>query len=905
MPALHLWRPAAVLALAVLIPLSAEAQSRWTVDDILYNETAGSFAISPDGRHVVWVKGEVDREDNKRISNLWITRVADGQSWQLTRGKDTFGSPRWSPDGEYIAFTSSREAPDKSEDATGSQIWVMRTGGGEPWPVTKSLRGLRQFVWKGASSDTIVFTAQELIAARDRAKKKADDTGIAVEDTLDSPPVRIWTVAIESGAIRRITSNSARIETMAVSPDGTRAITRNTQSLSYGFDAKHPPKSYLVDLATGQEREILTADVTVMGRPYRIVPGSMEWTADGRGVLMSFQYSSHPVYRSASITLLGMYDPRADTFTPIDLDWERGLGDFEVVPDGFMATLEDGVRRRLAHYGANGEGWHRRWIDGEHATRITGWTASDDGRLIAYSMSTATTPTQPYVASLEGTRLGAPKQLTKLNPSYAKKPSVRAEVIRWTGAEGDDVEGVLYYPIDYQQGRRYPLVLSIHGGPAGADRDAWSQSWSAPVLMYLQRGAFSLKVNYHGSCCYGLEWVESIGNGRYYELEIPDIEAGVDHLIAQGLVHADSIATAGWSNGAILSTALTVHNPQRYKAAIVGAGDVEWISDWGNVDFGASFDNYYFGRSPLEDPQFYIEKSPFFKLDRVRTPTLLFTGTEDRNVPPSQSWSHFRALQQLGNVETRLVLFPGEPHSLGKLAHQRRKVEEEMRWLERHLWGTPDTTRLALNASSPLAALLRLSNVARVNGNYGTLENGVLVPEVVSRDSFDVGRFEVTRAQWQAFDPAYTFEPGTGNHPIAGITFERAQEYVRWLAQRTGRNFRLPTKAELESLGSGSGNTLDYWAGYTPNPEDLARLRAEIARIPGEAPLLREVGSTVADAVGDPPVYDLGGNVGEWVIRPDGSGEVAGASADQPKDRTAAALQAGDAYRGLRVLVGR
>src|SRR5690606_5932143 len=119
-----------------------------------------------------------------------------------------------------------------------------------------------------------------------------------------------------------------------------------------------------------------------------------------------------------------------------------------------------------------------------------------------------------------------------------------------------------------------------------------------------------------------------------------------------------------------------------------------------------------------------------------------------------------------------------------------------------------------------------------------------------SRDSFDVGRFEVTRAQWQAFDPAYTFEPGTGNHPIAGITFERAQEYVRWLAQRTGRNFRLPTKAELESLGSGSGNTLDYWAGYTPNPEDLARLRAEIARIPGEAPLLREVGSTVADAVG-------------------------------------------------------
>lgn len=893
-----------VLLLGLLAPPAA-AQSRWTVDDILYSESAGAYTISPDNRYVVWTKSEVDREAGKRYSNLWITRVADGESWQLTRGKDTFGSPRFSPDGEMIAFTSSREAPDKAADATGSQLWLMRMAGGEPWALTTSLRGLRQFVWKGPSSDTIVFTAQELIGERDRAKKKADDTGIAVEDTLDSPPLRIWTVAVEGGEVRRITDNTARIETMAVSPDGRQAITRNTRSLSYGYDAKTPPTAFLVDLATGEEVEILTREVNVMGRPYRVVPGSMEWTADGRGVLMSFEYSSHPIYRSATISLMGLYDPRADRFTPIDLDWERGLSDFEVVPDGFLATLEDGVRTRLAHYGANGEGWHRRWIEGDHASRMSGWTASDDGRLLAYAMSTATTPTQPFLTPLDGVRLGEPKQLAKLNPAFAKKPAVRAEVIRWTGAEGDEVEGILYYPIDYREGRRYPLVLSIHGGPAGADRDAWSQSWSAPVLLYLQRGAFSLKVNYHGSCCYGLAWVESIGNGRYYELEVPDIEAGVDRLVAQGLVHEDSIATAGWSNGAILSTALTVHNPERYRAAIVGAGDVEWISDWGNVDFGASFDNYYFGRSPLEDPQFYIDKSPFFKLDRVRTPTILFTGTEDRNVPPSQSWSHFRALQQLGNVETRLVLFPGEPHGLGKIAHQRRKVDEEMRWLERHLWGGTDTTRFALNPSSPLAALLRMSDIARVGSDYGVLENGTLVPELVARDSFDVARFEVTRAQWKAFDGGYVYEPGTGNHPIAGITFERARAYAQWLAQRTGRSVRLPTKAELESLGAGSGNTLDAWAGYTPNPEDLVRLRAEIARLAGDSPLLRAVGSTPADAVGQPPVYDLGGNVAEWTAGPDGTGVIVGASADQPKDRTAGTLHASPAYRGVRVIAGR
>ena len=107
---------------------------------------------------------------------------------------------------------------------------------------------------------------------------------------------------------------------------------------------------------------------------------------------------------------------------------------------------------------------------------------------------------------------------------------------------------------------------------------------------------------------------------------------------------------------------------------------MEWISDWANVDFGASFDNYYFGASPLEDPELYIRKSPFFRLGEVTTPTIIYTGTEDRNVPPHQSWSLFRALQQLEKAPARLVLFPGEPHGLRKIAHQRRKVEEDMAW---------------------------------------------------------------------------------------------------------------------------------------------------------------------------------------------------------------------------------
>ncbi len=266
----------------------------------------------------------------------------------------------------------------------------------------------------------------------------------------------------------------------------------------------------------------------------------------------------------------------------------------------------------------------------------------------------------------------------------------------------------------------------IHGGPAGADHDAWSQSWAAPILLWRQRGAFVLQVNYHGSSDYGLDWVESIA-GHYYELEIPDIESGVDELIRRGLVDPARLGSTGWSNGGILTAAL-ITATNRYKAASVGAADVEWFSDWANVDFGASFDNYYFGGAPWEVPQVYMAKSPFFKLTNVTTPTIVFTGTDDRNVPPHQSWSLFRALQQIGKAPVRFLTFPSEPHSLRAVAHQRRKLDEDLAWFDHYLFGSPRAAATAVKDGSLLAGLLQRAGAARSVGRFGREEHGTLGP---------------------------------------------------------------------------------------------------------------------------------------------------------------------------------
>ena len=875
-----------------IVPLGSAAtvaaqSPRWSVDDVLLQESVTDVAVSPDGRWAVWVRAQMNAETGRRQANLWLSRLDDGRSWPITRGSDVATQPRWSPDGGTVAFVFTRSSAGERTDAEGPQLWLWRRDGGEPWPLTRGLRGLRSFAWKG--NDTIVFQAREAPARWERLRRERRDEGYAVEDTAETPPVRLWAVDVRGGEPRRLSEAPRSIESFLLAPDGRWALVRTTTSLSYEFDQRQPPRVERLDLATG-------AFSPVPGWPDRLVPEEWVWTRDGRHVAVLFDSSSHPIYRTASVRRLGVYEPGTGAFRFVNLRWPReASGALRAVPGGVALRLADGVRDRLARVLRRGDAWERRWWEGPHQGQMWGaWDVSADGRRVVYVRSTATEPPQLFVAEARGDRLDRPRQLDTLNRTFAAKPKLRAEIARYVGALGDTVEGVLYYPLGYRPGRRYPLIVSIHGGPASADRDAWSASWAYPLPLWVQRGAFVLKPNYHGSSSYGLAWVESIGAGRYYDLEVVDLVAGVRALIDRGLVHPDSVAAQGWSNGAILTTALTVEHPTLLRAAVAGAGNVEWISDWGNVDFGAAFDNYYLGASPLEDPQRYIAKSPFFRLDRVRTPTLIFFGTEDRNVPPSQGWSHFRALQQLGRVPVRFVLFPGEPHSLGRLAHQRRKVEEELRWLERYLWGRPDTANPALDPRAPLAGLLARAGAARDDGLYGVRWGDALVPEVVAGEGVALGRFEVTRAQWHAFDPRTPVPPGTENLPITGITYAQAQAYVAWLRQRTGQPFRLPHAEELDrwAARAGAGNTLDAWLGYDPNPEDLARLRPLLERLPGPAPLLRPVGETLTDVADG--VFDLRGNAAEWVEGGHAwgrSAERAGASPSPPAP----------AYTGFRV----
>jgi dipeptidyl aminopeptidase/acylaminoacyl peptidase len=886
--------------------VAAPQKYSWKPEDVIFQELASEFLISPDNKWVVWVKSTGDKEKDERVSNLYLSSLTGKKEIELTRGANTVSQPRWSPSGETIAFLSNRPLPRPKPNAAPMQIWLLSTAGGEPWPATDFERPVQHFEW--LNDDTILFSAEEQPSLFERETKERKDDSEVVDDAAHKPPVRLFKLSLKDKKLTRLTDNNDWILDFKVSRDKTRAVAVARRELSFAWDQKTPPATYIIDLASGKTTQIFTDT--------RIQPDDFEWTLDSSGFYAVAPYSTDKQFLTATVKKVYFYDLGSATTTEVNLDWDRSLdGSLRATKDGFIALLADGVYTKPARYTRHGATWSRKSITGDTPRNYFDFELGDDGHTLVYQYSTASLPTQWYRARLDGTKISAPVQFADLNPQFKNKIIAKTEIVHWKGADDDEVEGILYYPDDYQQGKSYPLVVTTHGGPNLADRDNWSERMFYAPNFLTERGAFVLKTNYHGSADYGLKWGESICCGKYYDLEVPDIEHGVDYLIGRGLADPDKIGAAGWSNGSILSIQLTILNPDRYKAAVVGAGDVEWISDWANVDFGESFDHYYFGKTPLEDPELYIQKSPLFKMDRVKTPTLIFFGTIDRQVPAGQGWSHYRALYSIGKAPVKLVLFPGEGHSPNKLTHQLRKLNEETAWFDRYLFKINPPDNEALKKGSPLDVELERRSVQKVGALYGVAfrppsipENpapDVLLPETVKRGDIEIGRFEITRAQFAAFDKEYKFDAGTDNYPANGITFEQAQAYCKWLSESTADTYRLPKENEASTLYKDrpGENTLDYWAGYSLNPEDAQKLEEDIKKLPGDAPLLREVGSFAPEGEpGEEPVFDLGGNVAEWVMASNGSGKTAGGSADRPADSKAQYQAADPAYTGFRVV---
>jgi dipeptidyl aminopeptidase/acylaminoacyl peptidase len=283
---------------------------------------------------------------------------------------------------------------------------------------------------------------------------------------------------------------------------------------------------------------------------------------------------------------------------------------------------------------------------------------------------------------------GSPSRVTYLYDTLAKQFKLpKQERVEWKGADGVTVDGLLYYPLDYKAGQKYPLIVQTHGGPAAADQFGFG-TWSTYTQVLAAKGYAVLKPNYRGSTGYGDEFLRDMV-GHYFKNAHLDVMAGVDHLIKIGIADPDRLGKMGWSAGGHMTNKIITFT-DRFKAASSGAGAANWVSMYGQSDV-RTYRTPWFGGTPWQKDapiDNYWENSPLKYVSNVKTPTIFLVGASDVRVPLPQSVEMHRGVKSNG-VPTKLYVAPREPHGWQELRHQLFKVNVELEWFEQWITKRP------------------------------------------------------------------------------------------------------------------------------------------------------------------------------------------------------------------------
>ena len=654
------------LAVGILLSAAPGASAQplrpMTIVDLIEVPQIGSPQLSPDGSQVLYAKTVADWDENRRFTH--IRRVsADGTGdIRLTHGERGESSPQWSPDGAWIAFLARRG------DSPFQQIFLMSNAGGEASALTDHHSSVRSYEFSPDGS-SIVFIAPDPKTPEEKRKDDRMDDVFAFDE--DYKQRHLWRVEVRTGGnvpAERITGGDFAILGFEHSADGSRIVHHRAPTPL--LDNSDEGEVWIMD-ADGSNALQLT-DNTVIERGAQLSP-------DGSQVLfLSSSSADFETYYNGNLFVVPAAGGASRLLyedLPHDVNAARWGGAGSIV---FLANT--GVRSQLFQ-GSSDQAAPRALTDGDHSIRGWHYQASADEHL--FGLHTPVNNGDLHRMAADG---GEPMQVTRVFDHLADAFRLpRQEAIRWRGEDGVEVEGLLYYPLDYQEGTRYPLVVQTHGGPRSSDKFGFGR-WSSYVPVLTARGYMVFKPNYRGSTGYGDAFLRDMV-GHYFNQAHLDVMAGVDHLIEAGLVDGERMAKMGWSAGGHMTNKIITHT-DRFKAASSGAGAVNWISMYGQSDVRHPRTPWFGGTPWQEDAPIdaYWGNSPLKDIYRVTTPTLVLVGENDARVPAPQSVELYRALKTNG-VETHLYMAPREGHGWQELRHELFKVNVELDWFERHVRG--------------------------------------------------------------------------------------------------------------------------------------------------------------------------------------------------------------------------
>jgi len=645
-----------------LILLAAPLAAQWTPEESMKIKAVGVAQVSPDGRRAVYpVTSAVMTEDKSEfLTHLWMAAADGSGSYQFTFGEKSAANPAWSPCGRWIAFTSSRSGK--------SNIWIIRADGGEAEPLTDVKTGVDGIAWSPDGA-RIAFTMADPAGDEEEkdAKAKNDARVVGENDRMN----HLWVVPVardKDGKREptRLTRGAFTVNGWDWSPDGASIV------------FAHVPSTLANDW-TRSDISIVDAGTAVV-KPFAATKAAESgplYSPDGQWIAYNVS-DIPPVWAGASRVAIAPATGGPEKILAPTFDEQPNVAGWSADGKGLYFAETERTITRLGFLPVDG-GAPVPLNPGTDLVLLA--ALNRDRTMFGLAAQDWDSPPEAFV-----TPVGrwAPVQVSRANADAPVHPFGKTEVIRWKTADGLEIECLPRYPVGYEMGKRWPVVLVIHGGPSGV----FTQNFIAtrnvyPLAAYAAEGWAVLRCNIRGSSGYGKVFRRA-NAGDWGGKDQRDLMAGVDKVITMGVADPERLGVMGWSYGGYM-TSWIITQTRRFKAASIGAPVTNLMSFNGTTDIPDFVPNY-FGAEFWENPETYRKHSAMFNVKGATTPTMIQHGEQDVRVPIGQGYELYNALKRQGTA-VRMVVYPRQPHGFREprliLDAGKRNIE----WFRQYLGG--------------------------------------------------------------------------------------------------------------------------------------------------------------------------------------------------------------------------
>lgn len=665
-------RPILLLLASLTLPTSAFAAPRPIAsEDLLNLATVRDPRISPDGKWVAYTVATIDLEKDKGETALWAVSTGSGEPWRLTAPGYSASRPRWSPDSKRLAFLSSRST---GEDDAETQVWAFDLRGGDAQPLSEVEQGVGSYAWSPDGGRLLLSIKdpkpEDLLDEAEKAKKKPEPHVIDrlqfkrdYTGYLDRRRSHLYVLDLSDKTLTQITSGDYDDSQGTWSPDGKLvAFVSNRTEEPDGND--------------NSDLWIVAAGNTDEGRTLRRVTSNVgsdhspTWNPSGNSLAYVTGRAPELMWYAVEQLALVPIDGGDARLLAPTLDRNVNTPRFTADGKSVLFSVEDSAARHLARVEIK-NGKIDRVVAGDRAVR--GYSRNESGD-VALLVSEPHLPAEVFLVTD-----GDIRQLTHSNRELLGQLTLgRVENVHFASADGTPLEGFVTFPPGYDSHLTYPGILWIHGGPTSQ----YDFRFHNESQLFAANGYVVIRVNPRGSTGYGQDFAKAIF-ADWGNVDFQDVMAGVDFAIEQGWVEADKLGVGGWSYGGIL-TNYVITQTDRFAGAITGASEVLMVANYGHDHYQLAWEQEL--GLPWENRDVWEKLSPFNKVEKIVTPTLIMGGALDWNVPVNNSEQLYQALKRLGRT-TQLVVYPGEHHGIRKPSFRIDRWGRYLSWFERYVKG--------------------------------------------------------------------------------------------------------------------------------------------------------------------------------------------------------------------------